>query len=165
MKLPSVRTIDFFAFLACCILIASALFLEVYFKLVPCSLCIVQRIIIMLLGLLFLLGALVHWHAKKGQIIYHSIIFLVAVLGIVVAARHVWLEMLPPGAAPPCAPNLTYLLQMLPLTQALQLVFLGSNDCAKVSWRFLGLSLPTWTLFCFVFFALLALWQGWRKRI
>lgn len=162
MKLPSIRTVDLLAFLLCGLLIAFALFLQIHLKLQPCSLCIVQRIIIIGLGILTLLGAMLHLE-NRGRCIYHLFIALLAVVGIAVAARHVWLEHLPPDQVPACGPGITYLFQMLPLTQALQTVFLGSGDCAKVTWRLLGFSIPEWTLVFFLFFALLELWQAWRR--
>lgn len=164
MQLLTLRKLNFLAFLGCCGLIAFALILEIFVKLEPCPLCITQRVIIIALGILFLIGSLVNFH-RTGQCIYHLFIFLIAVLGIIVAGRHVWLTTLPPGSVPPCGPGITYLFQMLPLNQAMQTMFLGGAECSKVTWRFLTLSIPEWTLICFILFALFALWQGFRKNL
>lgn len=165
MKLPSVRRVNLVAFLVCCALIAFALYLEVNLQLKPCPLCITQRVIVMVLGLLFLFGALLNFQYKSyGRRIFHIIIAIVSLLGVVVAGRHIWLEMLPPGQVPTCGAGITYLLQMLPLTQALKLLFMGSGECGKVTWRFLGLSISMWTCLCFIGFTLLSLWQGFRRE-
>ncbi|MDH4106578.1 MAG: disulfide bond formation protein B [Gammaproteobacteria bacterium] len=40
----------------------------------------------------------------------------------------------------------------------------GSGECAKVTWRFLGLSMPTWVLANLLGLAGLAVVANWRKR-
>jgi protein dithiol:quinone oxidoreductase len=164
MRLLTIRKLNLLAFIICCALIAFALILEVYAKQQPCPLCITQRVIIIVLGILFLFGSLINFQ-KTGRVIYHLIIFLIAVLGAVIAARHVWLTTLPPDAVPPCGPGITYLFQMLPLNEALKTMFIGGAECGKVTWRLLGLNIPEWTLIWFIFFALFALWQSFRNCI
>ncbi len=158
----SVRKLNFLAFLICCALIVFALILETYFKQQPCPLCITQRVVIIVLGILFLIGSLINFQ-RTGRSIYHLIIFLISLLGIVLASRHVWLTTLPPGATPPCGPGITYLFQMLPLNQALRTMFIGGAECGTVTWRFLELSIPEWTLIWFIVFALFSLWQAFRR--
>jgi disulfide bond formation protein DsbB len=55
------------------------------------------------------------------------------------------------------------MLDAFPLSKALNMVFAGSGECAKVDWRFLGLSMPEWTLAWFAIFALGSLWYGYRR--
>jgi disulfide bond formation protein DsbB len=162
MQLLTTRKLNFLAFLACCGLIGFALVLQVFVKLDPCPLCITQRVIFLVLGLMFLMGSIINFQ-NIGRRVYHVFVFLIALLGVLIAGRHVWLTTLPPDQVPPCGPGVTYLFQMLPLNQALQTMFLGSGDCAKDTWRLFGLNIPEWTLICFVVFAVFALWQGFRK--
>jgi disulfide bond formation protein DsbB len=42
------------------------------------------------------------------------------------------------------------MLNAFPLTEALEMVFRGSGECAEVQWSFLGLSIPGWTLLIFI---------------
>lgn len=163
MKTLTTRTVDLFAFLFCCALIAIALYLQIHVKLEPCPLCILQRIVVMGLGLLFAVGALLNLHGTPRRI-YHLFIFVIAIVGIVLAGRHVWLEYYPPAIPATCGADLGYLFHVLPANQLIQLVFQGSGDCSKVTWRFLDLSIPMWTLGCFIFLALLALWQACKSR-
>jgi len=163
MKPLSVQKMNFIAFLVCFALLLFALYLEIHMKLEPCPLCILQRVLIMLLGVLFLIGALLDFQYTSRRV-YYFIIFLVAFLGVIIAARHVWLELSPPVEAAACGAGITYLFQMLPMTEALKLVFLGTGECAKISWRFLGLSIPAWTLLWFIIFALFSFWQGFKKN-
>ena len=40
----------------------------------------------------------------------------------------------------------------------------GDGNCAEVQWTFLSLSIPAWTLLCFLFLALLGVSQIMRKN-
>ena len=55
------------------------------------------------------------------------------------------------------------MLENFPLGEALNMVLRGSGECAEVLWRFLGLTIPAWTLVAFVFLALLGWTQVFRK--
>ena len=80
-----------------------------------------------------------------------------------VAARHVWLQNLPPDQVPSCGPGLDYLVEALPMKTVLQQVLTGSGECALIDWTFLGQSLPVWSLVYFSFILLICLWQLFRK--
>ena len=49
------------------------------------------------------------------------------------------------------------MLETFPFFEVLNMVLSGSGECAEVSWRFLGLSMPAWTLICFVALGIWAL--------
>lgn len=161
-KMPSLRIVDFLGFLACVFLVILAVALEIYIKLQPCPLCVIQRAIYIILALLFLVGAFIPWR-QTGQKIYHLIIFAVAFVGLAIAARHVYITLLPPWRVPACGGSLKYLFNVLPANQAIMVLFQGTGDCAKVTWRFLGLSIPEWSLISFIFFSGLCFWQAFRK--
>jgi disulfide bond formation protein DsbB len=38
------------------------------------------------------------------------------------------------------------MLDTFPFTEVLNMVLSGSGECAEISWSFLGLSMPAWTL-------------------
>jgi disulfide bond formation protein DsbB len=156
MKVISARTINLSSFFICCGLIAFAYYLEMALSLQPCPLCILERGVFALLAFIFLLATL-HNPGYKGQRIYGSLTLLLAVLGMLFAGRHLWLQGKPSVLGEVCVPGVTYLLKSLPLTQAIKTMFLGSSDCAKVSWSFLGLSIPGWTFLFYDIFALLGL--------
>lgn len=139
----------------CAALLATALYFQHVMGLEPCPLCILQRMFVIALGAV-MLSAAIHNPGLLWRRLYAGIIFLLAVLGALVAGRHVWLQHLPADQVPECGPGLEYLLQSLPLTQALKMVFEGSGECAEVQWTFAGLSIPEWTLAIFVFIAGLA---------
>lgn len=150
------RTAAFVGFLACAGLVGYALYAQHGLGLEPCPLCIFQRIAVMAAGIVFLVAAL-HGPRQAGRWIYAFLGLLAAALGAGIAGRHIWLQSLPPDQVPACGPGLEYMLDAFPLGQALRMVFTGSGECANVDWTFLGLSMPAWTLICFVVLGLYAL--------
>ncbi|WP_336964860.1 disulfide bond formation protein B [Acinetobacter pittii] len=131
-----------------------ALYLEHVKGLEPCPLCIFQRVGLIAMGVIALI-ALVHNpisnSIKRG---YTALSTLAILWSVGVAARHVWIQTLPPDQIPSCGPGLNYLLDTLPLKAILQQVFQGSGECASIDWTFLGLALPVWSL---IFFSILSL--------
>jgi disulfide bond formation protein DsbB len=144
-------------FLICLALLGFALYLQHYEQQDPCPLCILQRIAFLALAAVFLVAAL-HGPGKAGSAIYSGMLFIVAGVGAAIAARHVWLQHLPRQQVPECGPGLEYMLQKLPLSQALGKIFKGSGECAEVGWTFLGLSIAEWSLAWFALFGAFAVW-------
>jgi len=130
----------------------------------PCPLCIFQRIAFMALGLVFLIGALHAPQAIVGRRIYGVLTLVAAGVGIAISGRHVWLQHLPPDQVPACGPGLDYMLDAMPFTGVIRKVLTGSGECAKVDWSFLGLSMPEWSLICFVSLALWAGYAAFKRR-
>jgi disulfide bond formation protein DsbB len=125
-------------FVACAGLLAYALYAQFSMLLMPCPLCILQRIAFAALGLVFLIGGL---HAPRGR------------LGRAV------------DEVPLCTSmGLDYMIEAMGMFEALANVLRGSGECARVDWTFLGLSMPAWTLAWYVGLGLFALWAGFRRR-
>ncbi|MDD3762240.1 MAG: disulfide bond formation protein B [Nevskiales bacterium] len=135
---------------------AFALYLQYFRDYEPCPMCIFQRIAMMGAGVFFLLGVL-HGPAAWGRWAYSLLAALSAGGGAAVAARHVWLQSLPPDQVPACGPTLDYLLGMLPVMEVITMVLKGDGNCAKIDAQWLGLSLPMWTLIAFIGIAVFAL--------
>lgn len=134
--------------LACALLLGYAVgYAQFVLHLEPCPLCIFQRVGIAATGVLFLLAAL-HNPRSWGARVYGVLLLVAVAATIGVAARHVWIQHLPEGAVPVCGASLNYLLDVFPLTDVIRKVLTGSGECAKVTWRFLGLSMPAWVLLC-----------------
>ena len=83
--------------------------------------------------------------------------------GIGVAGRHVWLQNLPPDQVPSCGPGFDYIIDSFPLSEALQLIFTGSGECASVDWQFLGWSMPAWVVISVTVVGLFGLWNNLRR--
>lgn len=160
MSLPSSRRLNLAAFLACAGLLGFSGWLQFGLGLEVCPLCVVQRLLFVALGLLFLLAAAL---APAGRRVMGLLVGLFALAGMLVAARHLWLQGLPADQVPSCGPGLQYILGTFKPWEAFSMVLGGSGECAKVDWRFLGLSIPGWALIWFAIFFVGGLWQTFRR--
>lgn len=135
--------------LACVGLMSYALYVQHGLGLEPCPLCIMQRIAVIAVGAGFLL-AFLHHPGRLGARVYGVAIPLLAVGGLLISARHVWIQFQPPGSVAACGASLDYMLDILPVWEVAQRVFTGSGECAKIDWQLLGLSMPWWVGFSFI---------------
>lgn len=153
--------------LACAGLMAYALYAQHGLGLEPCPLCILQRVAVISLGLVFLIAAL-HPAGVVGRIVYAVLIAFVAIAGSGVAGRHVWLTTLPPDRIPACGPGLDFMLEAFPLQEALGMVLSGSGECASVDWQFLGFIMPAWVLLALISlgaYGVVCNWRAARKTV
>jgi len=150
--------------LACAALMGYALYAQYVLHLEPCPLCIFQRVAMIALGVAFLLGALVGPKSSGGRRAWSLLAVLMALAGIAVAGRHLWIQSLPADQVPACGPPLEYMRHMMSFSKLLVKVFTGSGECAQVTWRFLGLAMPGWVLICFIVLAGWAIQAGFRRR-
>ncbi|ENW94200.1 MULTISPECIES: disulfide bond formation protein B [Acinetobacter] len=143
--------------------ISFALYLEHVQGLDPCPLCIFQRLGLIGMGLIALV-AFIHNPVSNGFKRFYAFLATLSIgWSVGVAARHVWLQSLPPDKVPSCGPGLDYLVDALPMKTVLQEVLSGSGECAAVDWTFLGQSLPVWSLVYFSLILLICLWQLFRN--
>ena len=162
MALATPRTLFLLAFLGSLALMGGALYLEHAVGLNPCPMCIVQRVFVILFGLVCLIAAL-HGPARLGRRVYAVLALLFAAGGAATAARQVWLQSVPADQLEACLPSLEFMVQALPLQEIVRLVFQGTADCAEVSWTLFGLSLPEWSLLAFIGMLLFSLFQLLRR--
>lgn len=152
-------------FVLCFGLIGYALYVQFGMLMMPCPLCILQRIAFAALGVVFLIGGLHSPRGRVGRGVYGVLAFIAAGAGAGIAGRHVWLQSLPPSEVPLCSSmGLDYMVEALGPMNALSKVLEGSGECAKVDWTFLGVSMPAWTLVWFIGLGLGALWAALRRR-
>jgi disulfide bond formation protein DsbB len=157
------RLANLAGFLICSALIAYALYLQYWQFLDPCPLCLFQRFAVIGLGIAFLLAAL-HDPKVSGARVYAVLIAVVAIGGIAISARHIWIQMQPAGSVPSCGASLNYLFEIMSFLDVIKKVFSGSGECAKIDWQLLGLSMPWWTAFSM---AALGAWgavMNWSRR-
>ncbi len=84
-------------------LFCAALYLEYVLHQEPCPLCMVQRVVFIVMGVLFAI-ATVHNPKRTGAKVYSALIGLFALFGIAVASRHIWIQHLPKEEVPACSP-------------------------------------------------------------
>lgn len=155
----SFRIAFLLGFVICVALLGYALYAEQQLRLMPCNLCILQRVAFLWMALWFLVGGL---HAPRGggRWAYVVLVLVGAAFGAAIAIRQLWLQSLPASQIPACGAGFDMLLAQLkghyiPLSQFITTMLRGSGDCAQVTWRFLGLSMAGWTL---IWYVLLGIW-------
>ena len=157
------RSANLFGFLWCAALMGYALFVQYGLQQEPCPLCILQRVAVIAVGAVFLVAVL-HDPADRIARLYGVLVGLFALAGIGVAARHVWILSQPPGSVAECGASLDYMMDVLPLHEVLGKVLSGSGECAKVTWEFLGISMPAWVLINLIALAALGFVANWRLQ-
>ena len=162
MTIPGTRQLNLAGFLVCVGMMAFALYAEHYLLLSPCPLCVFQRMAVIALGIIFLIAVL-HNPSGWGRRVYAGLTLAAAGAGIGVAGRHVWLQSLPPDEVPACGAGYDYIMDTLPLGDALRAIFTGSGECATIDWQLLGLSMPAWVLIIVVGVGVAGIWNNLRR--
>ncbi len=161
----SSRRIHGAAFLFCSFLLCASLYFQFIEHLVPCPLCILQRIAVFLLTLLSLI-AFLHRPPLYGLRIYSVIGLIISFLGAGVAGRQTWLQFTAHlhTQTSACGASLSYMLSHFAFNQTLKLLLEGSGNCAEVPWRFLGLSMAAWMLIIFIGLAIAYLYAACNTK-
>ena len=157
------RKVFLLGFLSTAALLLTALFMQYKMGLEPCPLCLMQRIAFMAIALVCFLALVIRyrWFQKTAS----ALMMLFAIGGGAIASRQLWLQSLPADQVPTCGPGFDYMISNFPLSKALSLILSGSGECAEVQWRFLGLSIPGWSLLMFIGFVALACYVLFSRRI
>lgn len=163
MAVAKRRLLNFAGFLSCAALLGYAWYAQSVLNLEPCPLCIFQRVGVAAIGVVFLLAALQN-PPGFGARVYGVLLVLAALLTIGIAGRHVWIQHLPEGSVPACGATLEYLREIFPLTTVIRKVLTGSGECAKITWTFLTLSMPTWVLLAAAALGGLGVWANFGSR-
>src|SRR5256885_8289453 len=100
---------NFLGFLVCAGMLAFGYYLQFVVGLEPCPLCIVQRILLLALGVAFLAAALHHPAGRLGAGLYGGGIAFIPGDGLPGAGRAAWLPPPPPGKRAPRGPAPPYL--------------------------------------------------------
>jgi disulfide bond formation protein DsbB len=162
MNLLTHRLSYLYAFLSTLGLFVVAFYLQYGKGIAPCPLCILQRLMLAVLGIIFFFGWAYNFK-KMGRIIVGTLSFLFSALGALLAGRQVWIQHLPADKTPDCGVSLEYMLHVLPIDQVAKRIFEGTAECSLVDWSFFNLSLADWTLICFILFGCFSIWQLVRK--
>jgi len=141
---------------------AYALYAEHVLYLMPCPLCVFQRLAVISLGVIFLLAAI---HNPTGKIrnAYATLVVLAAGAGVGVAGWHIYIQNLPADEVPSCGPGFDYIMDTFNFGEALRMIFTGSGECASIDWSFLGLSMPAWVVISVSVIGVAGIWNNLRK--
>ena len=147
---------NIYAALLSFLMIVAALWIQLTYQLEPCPLCITQRIIFIVLGLLFVFFVWLPLNLFV-RIIYLLAIGITSIVGLIFSARHVLIQQKYITVPAECGIDLDYMFENFPLMEAFNLLFQGTGDCSKVDWTFYGLSLPMMAFLGYLFFLIYAL--------
>jgi protein dithiol:quinone oxidoreductase len=161
MKLQP-RLLFLFVFLACAGLLGFALYLQMFKQLLPCPLCVAQRLAYWLTGLVALL-AFLHNPRALGRRIYSVLLAIPALAGALVAGRHAWLVRYPESFDCGISPEEEFL-NALPFAKWWPGMFEANGDCAHSTWKLFSLLIPDWSLMWFALFAAVAAYAFFTKR-
>jgi disulfide bond formation protein DsbB len=137
------------------LLLAAAFYFEWVDGLQACPLCMMQRLCLLLFGFCCLMGLCLSTLRRARRFALVQILLMLAAFFF--ACRQLWLQSLPPDANAVCMPGFEALLHYFSKEQMVKALFWGTADCAEVTWRFLGLSMPAWSALCFLTFFLVSL--------
>jgi disulfide bond formation protein DsbB len=162
MQIP-IRAVFAGIVVICAALLAAAiLYFQNELGLEPCPMCILSRVCFMAIGAIAFVAAI---HGPRGRAprVYASLIALFGAIGVGISMRHSYLQHFPP-AVESCGADLGFMLNTLPIAQALPKIFAGTGSCSEAAWKFLGLSIPEWAGVWFVAMSAAALYFAFRRR-
>ncbi|MBF8677928.1 disulfide bond formation protein B [Pseudomonas fulva] len=156
------RTFFFPACLVALTALVTAFELQDALGLLPCLLCLTQRVL--LAGyVLVCLSAVLHGPTLEGQRRYAQLALGFALGGAAVAARQVWLQgVVVDDLVCPVAIDRNAGQYWNELARQL---FSWAPDCNALTWSFMDLTLPEWSLMAFVLLAALALGHLLASRL
>ena len=163
MNLPSYRIVNLAQAVGSLVLISIAVaYFEHSLRLEPCYLCVMQRGVVIVIGVICVLAA-VHNPSQFGQRVYSSLSITMAVIGIYFSGKQLWLQGLPESQVPSCGLPVKHLFDSFSITEVIAMLLSGDGNCAEVKWELMGLSMPGWVMVCFVVFCVLGAVQFLRK--
>ena len=127
-------------------LVAFGMELQQLFRLAPCPLCIFQRVLYIVIGLVALAGVLL----PGGRLLWSALIAALAAGGVAVAGYQTWMQAFP-HLATECGYSDPNLIERLVDWLGMQWpsLFLATGFCTSREWEFLGLSMANWSLLVF----------------
>lgn len=159
MNKPIYRNIQNVLLLVTIFVLTSTLYFEYAKGLQPCPLCLMQRFCTFLFGFFCMTALCLRSLRRARRVAIFQMI--IAVFGAYFAGRQIWLQSLPVDQTAACMPNLDVLMHYFSKTQVLTALLWGTGDCAEVSWRFLGLSMPVWSEVYFIAIFLVSSYVFW----
>jgi disulfide bond formation protein DsbB len=160
--MPSRRACNGLGAGASAVALAFAFWSQYGLGLVPCHLCIFQRVTVAVLAAGFLIAAIISRPGWRGALAA-ALVAVPGVATLATAGRHVWIQMQPAGSVPACGADLEFMLDLFPVTEVILKVFRAGGECAKVDWTLLGLSMPAWVLLFAAVLTAGGIWNNLRR--
>lgn len=157
------RNVRLIGFLLAMALVFCSYYFQHIFNFRPCLLCTLQRGVFISLAIVFFL-AFAHQYFRGYARSYALITGFLSILGMVIAGRQLWLQALPPEPNEVCIPGVSYLFHQLPFVDAVKMIFTASQECGRVEWMFLHISMAGWAFLFFIIFLVLSVIMGASRR-
>ncbi len=148
MPVTATRNINLITLAVTILVLTAAYFIEIYYEVTPCPLCILQRIC--LFACIFtLLARTVHKKISRFNLLGYAFpLIAFSISGFSLAVRQVWLQA-HPSQSNLCLPGISDLAPS-GFLHWLFSAFSGDANCAVVTWQFLGLSMASWSALVFI---------------
>ena len=157
MNRPSARLLWSVLGVGCLALVVGSLILTAWMDLRPCALCIFQRLLFIILGLLALAAA--GLEPRRAALVPGLLALSCALDGIGISAYQVWLQLQPSDSASCGGGPLGFIDPVVDwLGERLPTLFLATGFCDEAGPPILGLSLARWALIGFSACLVVALW-------
>ena len=146
---------NFFIVVCSGLVVISQWYLENIENLVPCNLCIIQKLSAQGLFLIYLLKMI----SPYFKPLLDTFGLLVILLGMAAGGRQIYLINLPKDQLPLglCDMPFEVIFNIYPFFEGMQKVFLGSSKCAEEDWLFVGFNIAEWSFFFFTSMMLISL--------
>jgi disulfide bond formation protein DsbB len=151
---PFIRIIFLTVFLICAGSLVYALYLQLVKNLLPCPLCVAQRLSYWVIGLTAIV-AVAHNPRTLGRRLYSGVVVIAALVGGVIATRHSWLIRYPESFECGISPE-ERLLNSLPIARWWPTMFEANGDCSESSWELMSLTIPDWSAILFILMAIMS---------
>jgi protein dithiol:quinone oxidoreductase len=136
-------------FLACVAILGFGLYLQHVDHLDPCPWCVVQRLLFIAVGLISLVAAL-HRPGPLMATFYAMLGAATALGGAVAAGYHIYLQA-DESRANACAGSaVERFLDQTDIGSWIPPLLQYDGPCTLAPWSFIGLSIPEWSLICFI---------------
>ncbi|WP_410499180.1 disulfide bond formation protein B [Chitinibacter sp. S2-10] len=133
-------------FIACSGMIAFALYHQFYEWLMPCLMCVYERIALIGFGLTALLAAIIPPKTRSGVYAWCTVLTGWALFGAVTGVRHVWLQYGPKDPTVSCAASLPFPIDLNALPGWIAAVIRPVGDCSNIDFMLFGVTLPAWII-------------------
>ncbi len=158
----------FCMFLFCAGGVAFALYHQFFNWIMPCLMCVYERMVFIGVGLLALLFTLFAPRGRVGVALATGSVSIVSLLGVGVASRHLLMQYGPPDPTASCAASLPFPINLNDpfWPQWLGALIRPVGDCSQVDFVLFGVSMPVWALLSYLGFFVAAVYLGcWRWRV
>ena len=146
----SEKNIRVFQCLFLCFMLAASAGFELILGLSPCILCLLQRLLVSLLLLNTFIAVLKPYRSQYGFLTFWLLNIVLTLIAISLSSYHVWLQM-HPTATETCLPSIDYIFSSMSWLEGIKLLLTHTDSCNKITWQWLGLTIPGWLIVCYCF--------------